>query len=160
MPFTLIHWIPALIANVFVKRINTLAILLGSTLIDIEPAYKMISGILPHHSVVSHSLIGLITIAVPAALLAILIERVVYKRKVIFFTAYLSAALGVFLHLLLDIPIHYDIPIFYPIYTGFKTFYDPYLTSIIIAILLVIFVIIAFYKKKELKGIVERYVPF
>lgn len=149
MPFTPFHIGPALlVCGSFGKRINIIAIVLGSTLIDIRAAYCLFAGCLPLHGPL-HTYLG-------ATIFALLIFAGIYSLKEVlqkitdalgsiqeYSTSMIisSSLIGAYSHVLLDSFLYTDIVPFWPLRTnpflglvGSSTIYNACSFAFLIAI--------------------------
>jgi membrane-bound metal-dependent hydrolase YbcI (DUF457 family) len=123
MPFTPFHVGPALlISGLLGKRINVVAIVLGSTLIDTRAAYCLFTGCLPLHGP-WHTYLG-------ATIFALLISAGIYSLREVLHkitdaiglvqeysipVIISSSLIGTFSHVFLDSFLYKDIVPFWPV---------------------------------------------
>lgn len=123
MPLTPFHLGPGLfIGEIFEKRVNLVAILLASILVDVRTAYCFFNGCLPLHGLI-HTFIG-------ATVLAFFIIIGVYyfrkglqkitnlfkiKQNYSLSSIIAGSLIGVWVHIILDSFMHFDITPFWPI---------------------------------------------
>lgn len=134
MPFTLFHYPVAYGVSKIDKRFSLPGLIVGSVIPDIEVPilWLFFKGVLPDHLIL-HSLIGALTLG---TILAILVTRYLYAPIIAWFfkvnrakldeacslnnKLVFSCVIGIIGHILLDYPMHWFNPIFWPLVDPFS----------------------------------------
>lgn len=129
MPLTPFHLGPGLFLGTLTKKINILAILLGSVLMDLEPFVLIFVKrcYYCHHHGFWHSIlgatIGSLALAVILSLFKGRLNKLSLKFKIqqsySFIALFLGSLVGWLTHILIDSFTHYDVFLFWPLRKNF-----------------------------------------
>ncbi len=169
MPFTPFHLGFGVLLYALLSFLDPIALLLGTVIIDLEPAFYLLFGIGQLHGVL-HSFFGVIVFTIPLSFISWVVSKLLLRffrldLRFRWHFSLLSSFLGLVSHILFDAGLYPEMMLLYPFTrrTGYLFgFWDNRLAMILLSVMFLLGVIILavkFLLKKINKRVADFPVP-